>query len=106
MKYECRGRQSVLIEIVTRPKCSVQSDGGFYWHWEARIVQTGEVIEYGISEDAPEYGPHLFRNDSNEVDYGFGYGYEFAEPLLPPYGEKGIIKSIISEVRKVTNKFS
>lgn len=93
--YDCQGRQAVIIELMTKPKCTVQSDGDFYWHWKAIIVQTGEVIEYGITEDAPEYGPHLFRNNPNEI------GYVFAEPILPPFGKHGLINSFISYILKM-----
>lgn len=92
--YECRGKQAVMIEIMTKPKCTVQNDGDFYWHWKARIVETGEVIEYGISEDAPGYGPHLYRTNPNNHEYNN------AELLLPPYGRHGLIKRIYSMMKK------
>lgn len=44
-----------------------------------KIVKTGEIIEYGISEQNPAYGPKLFRKNVYEV------GYSEAEPVLPPF---------------------
>ena len=77
--YECRYHQAILTELVTDPELLVQGSGSHYWHWKAKIVQTGEIIEYGITEEAPGYGPRLFRKNMYEV------GYALAEPVLPPF---------------------
>jgi len=84
--YECRYREATLVELVTDPEVLVQASGSRYWHWKAKVIETqsgvvvpGDVVEYGISEEAPGYGPKLFRKDMYKV------GYEEAEPLLPPY---------------------
>ena len=77
--YECRCRQSILTELVTDPEFYVQGDGDRFWHWNAKIVATGEIVEYGISEECSAYGPKLFRKDL------YKYGYCDAEPVLPPF---------------------
>ena len=77
--YECRSQQAILTELVTDPEFYVQGDGDRFWHWKAKIVKTGEIVEYGISEEYPEYGPKLFRKDL------YKYGYCEAEPVLPPF---------------------
>jgi len=77
--YECRYQQALLTELITDPEFFVQGDGDQFWHWQAKIVKTGEIIEYGISEQNPAYGPKLFRKNVYEV------GYSDAEPVLPPF---------------------
>ena len=84
--YECRYHEATLMELITDPELLVQGSDSHFWHWKAKIIETqsstvvpGEIVEYGISEEAPAYGPKLFRKNMYEV------GYEDAEPLLPPY---------------------
>ena len=77
--YECRCQQAILTELVTDPEFYIQGDGDRFWHWMARIVKTGDIVEYGISEEYPEYGPKLFRKDL------YKYGYSDADPVLPPF---------------------
>lgn len=84
--YECRYHEATLTELITNPELTVQGSGSHYWHWKARIIETqscrvtpGDVIEYGITEEAPHYGPQLFRKNMYEV------GYNNAEPIIPPF---------------------
>ena len=77
--YECRYREGTLIELITDPILEIQPGGSHYWHWQAKIVSTGQIIDYGISEEAPQYGPHLYRQNIYEVGIGN------AEPVLPPF---------------------
>ena len=77
--FECRNQKAILTELITDPQFFVQRDSSRFWHWEARIIETGEVAEYGIDEESPEYGPKLFRKNVYEV------GYSDAEPILPPF---------------------
>jgi hypothetical protein len=42
-------------------------------------VVPGEIVEFGITEEAPQYGPQLFRKNIYEV------GIENAEPIMPPF---------------------
>ena len=89
--YECRYHEATLTELTTDPELTVQEDGSHYWHWRARIVATGEIVEFGITEESPQYGPRLFRKNMYEV------GYKNAEPLLPPFNTTEDV-----EVRKVS----
>ena len=84
--YECRYQESTLTELMTDPELLVQGSNSHYWHWEAKILETnsgcvspGDVIDYGILEEAPQYGPRLFRKDMYKV------GYDEAERVLPPF---------------------
>ena len=77
--YECRCQQAILTELITDPEFIVQNDGDRLWHWQAKIVNTGEIIEYRISEEYSAYGPKLFRKNVYEV------GYSDAESVLPPF---------------------
>ena len=84
--YECRYREATLIELITDPELCVQGSGSHYWHWKAKVIETnshdvvlGEIVEFGITEEAPQYGPQLFRKNVYEV------GFDNAEPILPPF---------------------
>ena len=84
--YECRYREATLLELITDPELRMQGSGSHYWHWKAKVIETnsrnvipGDVVEFGISEEAPQYGPRLFRKNVYEV------GYDEAEPILPPF---------------------
>ena len=84
--YECRYREATLVELITDPELRVQGSDSHYWHWKAKVIETtsrnvdpGEIVEFGISEEAPQYGPQLFRKNRYEV------GYDNAEPVLPPF---------------------
>ncbi len=84
--YECRYQEATLTELITDPELRVQGSDSHYWHWKARIIETqsrcvapGEIIEYGITEEAPHYGPKLFRKNLYEV------GYDNAEAIYPPF---------------------
>ena len=80
--YECRYREATLVELITDPELRVQGSDSHYWHWKAKVIETtsrnvdpGEIVEFGISEEAPQ----LFRKNRYEV------GYDNAEPVLPPF---------------------
>ena len=88
--YECRYHESTLTELITDPELLVQGEDSHYWHWKAKIIETnshnvvpGEIVEFGLTEEAPAYGPHLFRKDV------YKYGYDAAEPVLPPFDTEG-----------------
>ena len=87
--YECRYHESTLTELATDPELKIQGGDSHYWHWKAKVIETnsrivipGEIIEYGITEEAPAYGPKLFRKDL------YKFGYNAAEPVLPPFDTK------------------
>jgi len=84
--YECRYHEATLIELITDPELIVQGSDSHYWHWKAKVIETqsrtvapGEIVEFGITEEAPAYGPKLFRKNLYE------FGYDEAEPVLPPF---------------------
>ena len=77
--FECRYREATLVELVTDPELVIQKDNSHYWHWKARVVAIGELLEYGITEESPQYGPRLFRNNLYEA------GPDKAQPILPPF---------------------
>lgn len=90
--YECRYREATLTELITDPEVRVQSDGSAFWHWQAKIVSTGQIVEYGISETSPQYGPRLFRKNMYEV------GHDKAEPILPPFDTSSDAEIEITQV--------
>ena len=84
--YECRYHEATLTELVTDPELLIQGSGSHYWHWQAKVINTNshdvmpdEIISFGITEEAPGYGPYLYRQNVYEV--GFGN----AERVLPPF---------------------
>ena len=77
--YECKYQQAVLTELLTDPVAETQNDGSHYWRWKARIVDTDETIDFGISEVNYHYGPYLYRQNLYEV------GADKAERVLPPF---------------------
>lgn len=87
--YECRYHEATLTELITDPELLIQGSDSHYWHWKARVIETnshdvtpGEIVEFGITEESPQYGPHLYRKDVYKV------GYDKAEPVLPPFDTK------------------
>ncbi len=81
--YECRYHEATLIELITEPELIVQGSDSHYWHWKAKVIKTqsrtvvpGEIVEFGITEEAPAYGPKLFRKNLYE------FGYDEAELVL------------------------
>ena len=98
--YECRYHEATLIELITDPELLVQGRDSHYWHWKAKVIKTQshivapeEIIEYGITEEAPGYGPNLYRQNVYEV------GIEFAERVLPPFDT-----TREAVIQKVSNK--
>lgn len=77
--YECRYHEAILTELVTDPVLTIQHGDSHYWHWQAKLVHSGEIIDYGINEESPGYGPRLYRHNVYEV------GEKAAEPILPPF---------------------
>ncbi len=54
--YEFAYGTGIEVEVLTIP---VRDDRG-YWSWQSKNVRTGEIINYGVSEDAAHYGPNLY----------------------------------------------
>ena len=84
--YECRNHEATLAELITDPELLVQGSGSHYWHWKAKVIETNshnvkpdDIIGFGITEEAPGYGPYLYRKNLYEV--GIGY----AERVFPPF---------------------
>lgn len=87
--YECIHDVAILTELLTDPILQITDKDMHYWSWEAQIISTtssrikpGRIVEYGITEEAPAYGPKLFRRNLYEV------GYLDAEPIIPPFDTK------------------
>lgn len=84
--YECRYHEATLTELIEDPKLRVQGEDSHYWHWKARVIETnshnvvpGDIVEFEILEEAPQYGPRLYRQNVYEV------GVDKAEQVLPPF---------------------
>ena len=90
--YECRYREAVLTELLTSPELTIQQSGSHLWYWQAKIVGTDHVVYYSITEEAPQYGPRLYRKNLYEV------GMEQAEPILPPFDTSTMVNPIVCKV--------
>ena len=84
--YECRYREAILTELITDPELTIQGSDSHYWHWQAKVISTnsrnvkpGDIVSFGITEEAPWYGPSLFRQNAYKV------GFDKAERVLPPF---------------------
>lgn len=84
--YECRYHEATLTELITDPELLVQGRDSHYWRWKAKVIETnshdvkpGEIVGFGITEEAPGYGPYLYRQNVYEVGIGN------AERILPPF---------------------
>jgi len=87
--YECRYHESILTELLTDPELLVQGENSHYWHWKAKIIETnsrhvvpGEIIQYGITEEAP----------------GHGFVYSEKEKQFRPIGYDSVTRWILEKM--------
>jgi hypothetical protein len=61
--YEYEFGIGIKSEVISEP---VRSPDG-YWVWKSRNLNTGKIIDYGISERYPHYGPNLYDYEAYTV---------------------------------------
>lgn len=54
---------SVMVAL-SEPEVEVRDDGSRYYSWKARNVDTDDVVDYGVCDDALEYAPRLYEISS------------------------------------------
>ena len=62
--YEYDYGTGMKVEVITKP---VRDDDG-YWSWKSKHLSTGNIIDYGISEQYIYYGPKLYDYEAYDVD--------------------------------------
>lgn len=55
---------AVILETLENPLIEYQQDGKRRYSWEAREINTGEIISYCVTEGGEHYGPQLYEIDS------------------------------------------
>ena len=48
-------KEELKVEVATKPV-----KDGDYWTWQSRDVETGQVIDYLVTEGYAHYGPELY----------------------------------------------
>ena len=58
--YEFDYGLGVKSEVITTP---VRDDRG-YWSWKSKNTKTGDIIDYGVTEDLSHYAPNLYTYEA------------------------------------------
>ncbi len=53
----------IKCKVVTLP---VRDENG-YWHWQSENLNTGKIIDYGVTENLSHYAPNLYDYEAYEV---------------------------------------
>jgi hypothetical protein len=62
--YEYEYGAGIKVEVLTVP---VRSDQG-YWTWKSRnVFDHDHIIDYGLHENYPHYGPKLYEHEEYTV---------------------------------------
>lgn len=62
--YECEYGMNIEVRVTSVPTSSVSTEAlgkRTQWHWTAENTQTGQVIDYLLTEGLSHYGPRLYR---------------------------------------------
>lgn len=59
--YECEMFMNIEARVTEAPVSAGEVDGLKQWRWKAENTQTGEVIDYLLTERLSHYGPRLYR---------------------------------------------
>jgi hypothetical protein len=59
--YECQYATNIEVRLKSAPKLIGMVDGRNQWEWCGENTQTGEVIDYLLTEGLSHYGPRLYR---------------------------------------------
>jgi hypothetical protein len=61
--YEFEYGMGIKCKVVTLP---VRDENG-YWHWQSENLNTGKIIDYGVTENLSHYAPNLYDYEAYEV---------------------------------------
>ena len=62
--YECEYGTNIEVRLTSAPTSAESSEAlgkRTQWRWTAENTQTGEVIDYLLTEGLSHYGPRLYR---------------------------------------------
>lgn len=77
--YECEMGVNIEARVTTKPEVvSKYEDRLDQWAWKAENTQTGEVIDYLLTDDLSHYGPRLY----DQPQYGYVRDGEWRTPLV------------------------
>jgi len=62
--YEFKYGLGIKSEVITMP---IRNNDG-YWSWESKNVNTGVIIEYGVSEKSQHYSSNLYDHIAYTVE--------------------------------------
>lgn len=76
--YECEYGTNIEVRVLSTPGRSQATEHLDYrtqWSWKAENTQTGEVIDYLLTEGLSHYGPRLYRQPqyARVVDGAWSY---------------------------------
>ena len=63
--YEFDYNCGIKCEVITLPT----KDENGYWSWKSKNLKSGDIINYGISEDMQHYGPNLYDYEAYSVKH-------------------------------------
>ena len=59
--YEFELGVGIKCEVITLPNLeSDDEENGKYWKWQSKNVNTGAIIDYGVSSKYPHYSVNLY----------------------------------------------
>ncbi len=63
--YEFEWGLGIKSEVITKP---LRDEKG-YWTWKSKNLNTGKIINYGVTEDLSCYGPNLYNYEAYKVKH-------------------------------------
>jgi len=63
--YEYEYGIGIKCEVISLP---VRDDDG-YWTWKSKSLNTGKIIDYGVTEGMSHYAPNLYDYEAYKVKY-------------------------------------
>lgn len=82
-----------VMEALSEPEVEVRADGSRYYSWQARNLETGNVVNYGVCDEALGYAPKLYDISSPLVaawlrKRGYSFSDEEGEMLSTDAGRE------------------
>ncbi len=62
--YEFEYGMGIKCKVLTLPQFTINSDGEKYWKWTSENLLTGNVINYGVTENYAHYAPNLYDHEA------------------------------------------
>lgn len=59
----------IKSEVISLPEAEEQEDGDIYYYWHSKNLNTGSIINYGISRKYAQFAPKLYDHEAYKVKY-------------------------------------